>query len=427
MPAARRALRWREVFAWVRPVAVAREVTSRSPASKAMRRRRRFGSARARKRAATISRAAGCSLARKEGDRGGFSMNGMLDCMLRYSYCPAVKTNLFAMLVVGAVVVGLGTGVGRAADEGGGRAVKVVVAEKVARPVTEEVVGSVRTRLRAVIEAKVSGRIASMPVVLGQQVREGDLLAEIDAREIQARLEQAEAQNEQASKDLERMRVLARKEVASRQDLDAAEAKASVAEAALREARTMLGYARVTAPFDGVVSRRLAEVGDLAAPGRPLLEVEDRGELRFEADVPEALIGMVAGGDEIEVGIPAAGETFLGKVVEVSPTADAASRTFLVKLDLPSSPALRAGQFGRAAVPVGEAESIRVPTDALVRRGQMEIVFVEEGGKAVLRLVRIGKEFPDGVEVLAGLSEGDRVVVGGVGGLVDGQELEVAE
>lgn len=295
------------------------------------------------------------------------------------------------------------------------------------RAVTEEVVGSVRTRVRSVIEAKVSGRISELPVTLGQKVKSGDLLAKIDAREIQARLEQAEAQNEQASRDLERVRTLAEKQVASKQELDNAQARARVAEAALREARTMLGYVNVTAPFDGVVSRRLAEVGDLAAPGKPLLEIEDRGELRFEADVPEALIGMVNAGDTIEVTIPTLDKTFPAIVGEVSPTADAASRTFLVKLDLPASPDLRAGQFGRAAVPVGEAKSLRIPAAAILRRGQMEIVFVNDNGKARLRLVRTGKSFPDGVEILSGLSEGDSVILTNPAGLVDGQSLEVSK
>lgn len=305
--------------------------------------------------------------------------------------------------------------------------VETLVVGPAARPVTEEVVGTVRTRLRSVIEAKVSGRISEMPATLGRKVKSGELLAKIDAREIQARLEQADAQNEQASRDLERVRTLALKQVASKQELDAAEARARVAEAALREARAMLGYVNITAPFDGVVSRRLAEVGDLATPGKPLLEIEDRGELRFETDVPEALIGLVNAGDRLEVSIPTIRKTFPATVAEVSPTADAASRTFLVKLDLPASPDLRAGQFGRAAVPVGEAKSLRIPESAVVKRGQMEIVFVNDAGKARLHLVRTGKTFPDGVEILSGLSEGDAVILADPASLVDGQPVEAAK
>jgi len=291
------------------------------------------------------------------------------------------------------------------------------------RDVVEEVVGTVRTKTRAVVEAKVSGRIAKLPVVLGQTVKAGDVLAEIDAQEIRARYEQAKAQRDQAERDLERATTLMKRQVSSRQEFDAAEARFRVAEGALSEAQTMLSYARVTAPFDGVVARKLAEVGDLAAPGKPLLEVEDRGTLRFEADVPEALIGGVSSGQKIDVTIPSAKKTLVGEVVEVSPTADAASRTYFIKLDLPADAALRAGQFGRAAIPVGTADSIRIPASAVVERGQIELVFVNREGAAILRLVRTGKRIGSEVEILAGLEAGESVITTGAGALVDGQPV----
>lgn len=295
------------------------------------------------------------------------------------------------------------------------------------REVVEEVVGTVRTKTKAVVEAKVSGRIAKLPVVLGQKVKAGDVLAEIDAQEIRARYEQAKAQRDQAERDLERATTLMKRQVSSRQEFDAAQAKFQVAEAALSEAQTMLGYARVTSPFDGVVARKLAEVGDLAAPGKPLLEVEDRGTLRFEADVPEALIGGVSSGQKIEVSVPAAQKALVAEVVEVSPTADAASRTFFIKLDLPPDGALRAGQFGRAAIPVGRADSIRIPSAAVVQRGQMELVFVSRGGAASLRLVRTGKRIGAEVEILAGLEPGETIITSGAASLVDGQAVKEGE
>jgi RND family efflux transporter MFP subunit len=314
---------------------------------------------------------------------------------------------------------------GGKASGGDRKAAEIQVVKTDSRPITEEVVGSLRTRVRSVIEAKVSGRITEFPVMLGQKVKSGELLAEIDAREIQARLEQALAQREQAEKDLDRARTLASRQVSSKQELDAAEARYKVADAAMREASAIMANARIAAPFDGVVSRKLAEVGDLAAPGKPLLEIEDRGSLRFEADVPEALIGFVNRGDKVRVTIPAIGETVEALVAEMSPTADAASRTFLVKLDLTDAPRLRAGQFGRAAIPVGEAVSIRIPAEALVKRGQMEMVFVEEGGVARLRLVKTGKTFDDGIEILAGLASGDRLIQNNPSQWKDGQSVEV--
>lgn len=305
--------------------------------------------------------------------------------------------------------------------------VATTVVESSPREVSEEVVGSVRTKTRAVVEAKVSGRIASMPVVLGQKVGAGDLLAEIDAQEIQARFEQAKAQREQASRDLDRATSLMKKQVSSRQEYDAAEARFKVADAAVREAQTMLGYARVTSPFDGVVSRKLTDVGDLAAPGKPLLEIEERGTLRFEADVPEALIAGVSAGQKIPVSVPAVGKTFEATVVEVSPTADNSSRTFLIKLELPQEKQLRAGQFGRASIPVGRADSIRVPSGSVLQRGQMELVFVVRDGAARIRLVKTGKHFGGDVEILSGLAPGDQVVTTSPASLVDGQPVEAGK
>ncbi len=335
-----------------------------------------------------------------------------------------MRTHSGSGLLIGAVLM---AGICGAAGEAEAERVQVLVVEPAQRPVTEDIVGSVRPKLRSVIEGKVSGRITEMPAGLGQQVKSGDVLVVVDAQEVKARVEQAAAQREQAEKDLDRVRTLATRQVASRQDLDAAETRFRVAEAALSEAQTMMGYARVTAPFDGVIARKLAEVGDLATPGRALLEIEDRGSLRFEADIPEALIDMVSMGDRVQVTIPAMNAIHEAKVVQISPTADAASRTFLVKMDLPDSAGLRAGAFGRAAIPVGEATSIRVPVEAVVRRGQMEIIFVRREGKAQLRLVKSGKVFSDGVEILSGLGAGDEVILTGVSGLVDEQAVEVVK
>lgn len=299
--------------------------------------------------------------------------------------------------------------------------------EMTEREVSEEVVGSVRTRIRSIVEAKVSGRISQMPVVLGQKVAAGEMLAEIDAQEIQARYEQAMAQRDQAGQDLERVTALVRKQVSSRQEFDAAQARFRVAEATAREMATMLSYARVTAPFDGVISRKLADVGALAVPGKPLLEIEDRGTLRFEADVPEALIGGIFAGQKMEVVIPAIRKTFEGSVEEISPAADANSRTFLIKLDLPQSGELRAGQFGRAAIPVGRASAIRVPENAVLQRGQMELVFVVHDGRARLRIVKTGRHVGSEVEILSGLGAGEEIVVDGGGTLLDGQRVEAGK
>lgn len=293
------------------------------------------------------------------------------------------------------------------------------------RPLAEEIVGTVRSRTRATLEAKVAGRIAELPVVLGQSLRAGDLVARLDMREIEAKLDQARAVLEQARRDRERFVALLQQQAVTRAEFDGVEARFRVAEAAVAEAETMLGYAEVRAPFDGVVTRKLADVGDLASPGRPLVELEDPKSLRLEADVPEALLGDVQMGAKLPVRVSALGAELVGVVAEIAPAADPNSRTFHVKLDLPDAPGLKPGLFGRVAVPVGQSHAPRVPASALVQRGQMEMVFVVADGRAQMRLVKSGKRFGEEVELASGVRPGESVVVEGAAALVDGQRLEV--
>lgn len=287
----------------------------------------------------------------------------------------------------------------------------------------EDVVGTVRSKLRAVIEAKVSGRLLQYLAVPGQPVKSGELLAELDVQEIRARSEQAKAVLEQAKRDLGRQEVLIASKATSQQDLDTAAARVKVAEAAMKEAETMLGYARVTAPFDGVVTRKLADVGDLAMPGKPLMEIESPASLRFETDLPESLLGDIKLGAKLPVTVPSLAAPLTATISEISPVADALSRTFLVKLDLPEAAGLRPGQFGRVAVPVAETKLLLVPRQAVLRRGQMEAVFVVRDKHATLRLVKTGKALDGKVEILSGLEPGDPVVTADAANLTDGQTV----
>jgi RND family efflux transporter MFP subunit len=302
-------------------------------------------------------------------------------------------------------------------------AVRAVTVGATARIAHEEVVGTVRAKLRAAIEPKVSARMESLLVAPGQTVKAGDLIAQLDAREIQAKLDQAMAVREQAARDLERARQLLVQKITSQAEFDAIQSRDRVSVGALKEAEAMLGYTKVVAPFDGVITRQLRDVGDLAAPGKPIIEMENPRALRFEADVPEALIGNLKLGAKLAVRIGATSPAIEGTVVELAPVADAASRTFLVKFDLPPVEGARSGQFGRVLVPVGEARAIHVPLSALVVRGQMETVFVVEKQNARLRIVRTGKRIGGEVEVIAGINEGDRVVIEGAGTLRDGQPV----
>lgn len=303
--------------------------------------------------------------------------------------------------------------------------VRTAKVEARSRPAFEDVVGTVRSRLRTVVEARIAGRIEALKVAPGQKVAAGDLLLVLEAREVQARLDQALALRDQSARDLERLERLIQDGAATAAELDTVRARHRVAVATVAEAETLMGQARVTAPFDGIVTRKLADLGDLASPGRPLLEIEDPAALRFEADVPEALMERVEMGLRLPVQVAAGKEAMEGVVSEIAPAAESVSRTFLVKLDLPTRPGLRPGQFGRVSIPIEETRLPQVPPAAVVARGQLELVFVVKDGRAVLRLIRTGRRSPEAVTVLAGLGAGEEVVVGGADRLTDGQAVEV--
>ncbi len=301
--------------------------------------------------------------------------------------------------------------------------VRIRIVESKPVAAVEEVVGTVQARLRATIEAKISGRIADLPVVLGQKIRKGELLARLDAPEIKARLDQAEASLQQAEREWKRTSSLFSQQAASRADYDAADARYLVAKGVLAEARAMTGDLDILAPFDGVVTKTWADVGDLAAPGKPLLDLEDPTRLQLEADVPEALASKIERDARLMIRVDQGMPDLAATVAVMSPTADPASRTFRVKLDLAASPGLMPGQFARLLVPVGETASLRVPASAVVQRGQMEIVFAVKNRLAGLRLVKTGRRVNDEIEILSGLDSGDLVVIDHPRQLVDGQPV----
>ncbi|HUZ06226.1 MAG TPA: efflux RND transporter periplasmic adaptor subunit [Candidatus Paceibacterota bacterium] len=303
--------------------------------------------------------------------------------------------------------------------------VRTQTVENKSRVMTEEVLGTVRAKLHATLEARLSGHIAELPVTLGETVQKGQLLARLDAGEIVARLDQAKASLEEADRDWKRTSALFAQQSATRAEYDSAQAREQMAQGAVAEAKAMMSYVAITAPFAGVVTKKWADVGDLAAPGKPLVNLEDPAALQLQADVPESLIGNVKLGDQLAVHLATVTNAMAGTVAEMSPVADPNSRTFVVKLDLPDAPGLRSGQFGRVAVPVGEVSAIRVPLSAVVQRGQMEIVFVVTDGRAHLRLVKTGARVGDEVEVVSGLNAGEPVVTDGAASLADGQPVTV--
>ncbi len=289
-----------------------------------------------------------------------------------------------------------------------------------------ESTGTVRPLRSAQVAAKVMGAIEEMPVVLGQRVRAGDLLARIGADEISARAAQAQAHLSAARRDLERERELFKREASTAETVKDLEDRFSGAQAAVREAEAMLAYTMVRAPFDGIVARKFADVGDLASPGLPLLEVEGADEFQVEAALPDSLASRLAPGAVLTVSIPERDATFAGKLAELSPASDPGAHTVTAKIRVTAGVPVRSGEFARVRVEGAPVSALMVPASAVVADGQMQLVFVAGAdNRAGLRLVRTGAPRGDQVEVLSGLDGGERVVAAPPAGLREGQPLEI--
>ncbi|MCF7688736.1 MAG: efflux RND transporter periplasmic adaptor subunit [Cephaloticoccus sp.] len=304
--------------------------------------------------------------------------------------------------------------------------VQVVTAKLVNEPAYTEITGRVNRVQRATLAAKLMGTIDGLPVVLGQNVAEGDLLVHISAAEISARLAQAKAQLNQVSRDLERERTLLDSEASTADMVKSLEDRYTMTAAGVREAETMLGYASIRAPFAGTITRKNANVGDLAAPGQPLLEIEGEGAFEIEAGIPDSLATHLSLGTEFLVEVTAAKLSFTGTLVELSTSADGYAHSVPARIAVPAGTALRAGQFARVHLPGPAIASLRVPVGTVSMYGQMERIFVVDVDRhARLRIVKTGAIHQDQIEVLAGLNDGDRVVVSPPVNLRDGQTVEI--
>lgn len=331
-------------------------------------------------------------------------------------------------------------------------------------PSLYETTGTVRARTAATISAKWMGHVREVKVNVGDRVRAGQLLVALDARDLdvasagakaglaearsgipeaESGLAAAKANLDLAQTTFRRMTDLHNKRSISDQEFDEASAKVKAAQAAydmarakrtqldskiaqaeeqVRSAEVSRSYAEVTAPFAGVVTAKTVEPGNLAAPGAPLLTIEGEG-FRLEANVEESRAFRT--GQAVTVKLDGIGRTIAGRVSEIVPAVDPGSRAYIAKIDLPSEAGIRSGLFGRASFPLGERSVLAVPASAVVTRGQLQSVWVADNGVARTRIVTLGARLKDSVEVLSGLSAGEKVVAPAPEGLADGTKLEV--
>jgi len=304
-----------------------------------------------------------------------------------------------------------------------------------------DAVGTVRAAESATLSAQVMGTVSQVAAREGDRVWAGQTLLTIDAAQMTAQVARAnagvaaveqqvsaaESDAALAASTLKRYEMLRAQKSVSPQEFDevatrARSASARVAAlrsqqaeavAAVAVARTMQGYTRIQAPFDGVVTERKVDPGAMAAPGTPLLTVEKIGALRLEVAVDESLLSAVRVGPAVPVVMEAfADSPMQGKVARIVPSADPGSRSFLVKIDLPPNKGLYSGMFGHAMFARGSTRDVlTIPRSALVTHGSMQSVYVVGPNQvAEVRYISTGNSHGDEIEVLSGLSSGESIV-----------------
>lgn len=349
------------------------------------------------------------------------------------------------------------------------RNVPIETAGLTEQPNIYEAVGTVQAGATIRLSSKLMGTVQSIDAREGDQVSKGQVLLIIDQRQVQAGFDQtdaalsgtrkslsaalsaknsAEAAEQLARSTYDRYLNLKKEDSVSAQEFDEVHARYLQAKAGLNQAKAMvetataqvkraeaaLASAQVTrkdsvvaAPYDGVITAKHVEVGDLASQGTPLLTMDTLESFRVDMVLPESYIADVKTGVSVNVSIPALGGAALpGMIRTIVPSADLRTRSFLVKVSLPQNLPWKSGMFARVEVPLGRTPKILVPSEAVIHQGQLTALFVlDPQGIARFHLVRLGNVYGEKVEVLSGLGNGDRYVARPVPQLQDGHRVEV--
>ena len=303
---------------------------------------------------------------------------------------------------------------------------EVAAAQITEQPFMYEAVGTVTARTASTISSKLMGTVRAVHVTEGDLVKNGDLLVTLDRRQVEARLQEAQANAEVAAKEYRRYQQLLSTQSVTQQEFDRAEARHRQAQAAVAAATVSLKDANVRAPYDGRVVAKMINPGDLASPGTPFLTIEQEGLFCTDLVLPERHIQAVKIGLEVQVVVPAlSSEMITGEVGRIIPSADARSRSFQVKVGMPEGLDLKSGMFARAFIPLGGTGIMLIPRSAVVAQGQLQGVYiVDDTMTARFRLVRIGKSIGDQVEVVSGLKAGWKYIVKVPPKLKDGVKIE---
>ncbi|MGJ8716334.1 MAG: efflux RND transporter periplasmic adaptor subunit [Maribacter stanieri] len=302
--------------------------------------------------------------------------------------------------------------------------------------------GKIEAAKSANISTRMMGYVDKIYVNVGDKVNKGQLLMSVNNADVSAQLAQvnagiteAEAAFTNAEKDFNRFSTLFKENSASQKELDDITANYNMAKARLESAKQMrngvnaqMGYANIRAPFNGVITNKFISAGDMANPSMPLLEVESPGKYQVLAMVPESEILAVKNDTEVTVQVKALNENVKGKVTEVSTSSKNTGGQYLVKVILDKTDAqILSGMYATVQFPVARkttSSAVMIPVQAIVKKGQLSGIYtVSQSNTALLRWLRLGRNFGDQVEVLSGLSADEQYIVSAEGKLFNGAKI----
>jgi RND family efflux transporter MFP subunit len=308
---------------------------------------------------------------------------------------------------------------------------------------TAQTQGALFPKEKAVLAAEVGGALAQVFVDMGDQVTAGQVMARIDPREYQLRLDSAQAQLEQvqarlanAQANFERMKELNEEHLVAAQQYDQSSAETRVAQADADAAEKQLGIARkklndtnIRAPFAGSVQKRMVSLGEHVGEGLPLYELIATDPIKLRAPIPERFVPMAKVGLQIELTVDARPDkTFHGTVSRIAPALDENSRTLLIEAEVPNSDGmLKPGYFAHVTMNLGHDRALFIPSSAVLRYAGVARVFIFKDGAVRSREVTTGSAEGDQVEIISGLKEGEKVVVSDVDRLADGTPVVAKE
>jgi membrane fusion protein (multidrug efflux system) len=306
--------------------------------------------------------------------------------------------------------------------------VRAAVAKVAPAVIETGAVGTLRADEAVMIRPEVAGRISQIGFAEGQQVKQGSLLAALDAGETKAQVQSSSVQLALEKQRLERSQDLLKKGFISQQALDEQRSNHDRAAAKLREDQVRLAKSEIRAPFSGVAGLRQVSEGAYVAAGTDIARLDKIDPLKLDFRVPETFLAQLKPGQSVRIAVDAySSEEFKGAIYAIEPAIDEQTRTVLVRARVANAALkLRPGMFARVQLQLGvRPNAVWIPEEAIVPRGQDSFVFRVDGGKAALVKVRTGLRKVGEVEILQGLAGGDRVVTEGTQRLGPGSAVNV--